>query len=173
VAQPPAPVRALLVAMLVLGAGTGGLSACSRDDAGNGAAGGAASGSPVAGAPAEETEQLRQFARCMRQHGVQVADPGSGGGFTMPTGLDSDPAAAQAMESCRPMLPNGGEPPVLSPAELEGPLRFARCMREHGVNVPDPDSRGQLRIEQTDGLSDQAMQDATTACQPATPEGER
>ncbi len=32
-------------------------------------------------------------------------------------------------------------------------LKWAQCMRQHGVNVPDPDSNGRVRIEVTPGSS--------------------
>jgi hypothetical protein len=158
--------------MLVLGGCAGGLSGCSRDGS-SGAAGAAATSRLPSAGSSEDTEHYRQFAKCMREHGVQVADPGAHGGFTMPSPLDNDPGLGEALGSCRQLLPGGGQPRVLSPEELEASLRISQCMREHGVNMPDPDSHGQIRIDQSDGIDDQAMQDAAKACEAATPDGDR
>jgi hypothetical protein len=165
------PIPTLLVTALVLGGCAGGLSGCSRDGSG-GAAGAAATSGLPAGPSAEDAEHFRQFAQCMREHGVQVADPEPGRGFAIPTPRDDDPAVGVALDSCSQLLPNGGEPPQPSPEELDDLLRFARCMREHGVDIPDPDSKGRIHIDNPGGneLDTPARQEAAQACT-ATPTG--
>jgi hypothetical protein len=138
-------------------------------------AGGAApSALPVAGPSADDLQHFRQFAQCMREHGVPQADPGPDGSFAIPPPRDGDPAAAAALESCNPLLPDGGEPPQLSPEQLDSMLRFARCMREHGVNAPDPDSRGRVQVDpgDVDDLNSPARQAAAQECSAVlVPEG--
>jgi hypothetical protein len=43
-------------------------------------------------------------------------------------------------------------------------LKFAQCMREHGVDVPDPEAGGGLSIDGS-GLSEAQMDAAQAACQ--------
>ena len=104
-------------------------------------------GAPTAGGSADTTSAVG-FSRCMRSHGVpNYPDPGSRN--TMPDGLPKvspqqlGVATSQfqaAQTSCGHLLPNGGR--VAQPASqqlLSDGLKFARCMRSHGVpNWPDP-----------------------------------
>jgi hypothetical protein len=92
------------------------------------------------------------FSRCMRSHAVPAyPDPGSGGLLPKetPQQLGVSPTTFQsAQRACIHLVPNGGRP---SPTQVQQyrsvMLRYARCMRTHGVsNMPDPDSRGHLDI---------------------------
>jgi hypothetical protein len=136
-------------------------AACARPDAGpsvasaNGGGGGAgAAASPTPQASMDRGEQARQFAECMRGEGVDMPDPevGEGGKTRMRIGaregaVDKKTMNA-AMEKCRHLLPNGGEPRPLSAEDLERARAHARCMRENGVpDFPDPQPDGGLRIE--------------------------
>jgi len=93
------------------------------------------------------------YARCMRRHGEpDFPDPSNPGGFS--TGalarLDTESRRFVAADStCLRLLPNGGQP---TPAEFQQAvtdgLRFARCMRAHGVAFPDPGISGsQMTID--------------------------
>jgi hypothetical protein len=107
---------------------------------------------PAASAATPYTTAL-EYARCMRRHGEpDFPDPNNPGGF--PTGAlealnTSSRQFISADTTCQRLLPNDGQP---TPAELqttiaEG-LRFARCMRAHGVSFPDPGISGdQITID--------------------------
>ena len=86
------------------------------------------------------------FARCMREHGVEVPDPGSGQGMIRVGGEDGlDPEEFQAAnEACREHLDGvvSEEGPRLTPEQRDAMLAFARCMRENGVDMPDPNDDG-------------------------------
>jgi hypothetical protein len=76
--------------------------------------------------------------------GLQIsAVPGKGG-----LGLNS-PAFQSAQQACKKLLPNGGNPPKLSAGEKQQFLKFAACMRTHGVpSFPDPTfSGGGVRVQ--------------------------
>jgi len=96
---------------------------------------------------AEAREAMLDFAKCMREHGVDMPDPqpGERGGIRI-GGPDVDTAAEKATmnkaeEACRKILERV-RPPELSPEQeqkfKERALRFARCMREQGIDMPDP-----------------------------------
>ncbi|WP_238016366.1 hypothetical protein KZZ52_57970 [Dactylosporangium sp. AC04546] len=99
----------------------------------------AGGGPSVSASPsADKAEANRRFAKCMREHGVDVPDPGPDGNLTIATGADRS-KVLEASEACQEFLPNGGALKNLSPEQLEQARAFAKCMREHGVNMPDPD----------------------------------
>ena len=106
------------------------------------------SGSPASSASA--TQDAFKFSRCMREHGVtNFPDPesGSGGSFRLQfrTGAKLNPHTFEAARNaCRKYSP--ADRIKLSPAERvareEQVRKFAKCMREHGVNVPTPSTAG-------------------------------
>jgi hypothetical protein len=123
------------------------------------------------------------FARCMRQHGIDMPDPQFSGnkitqdfkGGPGSKGPD-DPAFKAAEQACNKYLPNGGQPPRLDPQEQQQLLAFARCMRQHGIDMPDPRPDGGLVIRRRGGPGgvnpdDQKFKAAEQACQQYAPEG--
>jgi hypothetical protein len=115
----------------------------------------------------EAFEGALQFAKCMREHGVDVPDPtrDSNGRVTMQarrsTGAAPDDAKAkEAQEACGEHLRGGGER-KLDPerqAELQDAfLAYARCMRGEGIDMPDPSFDGGgviMRVGKEGGRSD-------------------
>jgi hypothetical protein len=50
-----------------------------------------------------------------------------------------------ADKACRDLLPSGmqGDPnATIPPEQVEQALAFAKCMREHGIDYPDPEFNG-------------------------------
>lgn len=141
-----------------------------------------ATDAPAADVPDEE--RMRAFASCMRDNGVDMPDPQPGGPVRIGAGAnrgDRD-AMEKAMEACRSLMPNGGKPPELSPEDLEKARAMAACMREHGVDVPDPDPAGGggIRIRRGAGedgapqVDEGALEEAMQACRhlgPQAPDG--
>ncbi|MGI5239353.1 hypothetical protein [Dactylosporangium sp. CA-139066] len=97
-------------------------------------------GSPDGGASPTSAGSFQQFAACMREHGQNVPDPdpNSGNVALTPPAVDRG-AWDSAMGACRQFLPNGGEAAGMNPQGLEGLRAYAACMRDHGVEVSDPD----------------------------------
>jgi hypothetical protein len=90
------------------------------------------------------------FARCMRSNGVvDYPDPNSSGVIPKESSQQLGVTTAKfqsAQHSCQHLLPNGGNGPdqaELQQVAAQG-LRFAECMRTHGVALPDPDSSGRI-----------------------------
>jgi hypothetical protein len=106
-----------------------------------------------------DEDKMRDFVRCMRDHGVAVTEaeqvnPGGGsggGGIAIEAGPGEEENVKKAHEECAPLLPNGGKPPKLDAAQLDQLREQAKCLRENGLNVPDPDPNNPgIRIEDAD-----------------------
>jgi hypothetical protein len=90
--------------------------------------------------------KAEKFARCMRKNGVsQFPDPPASGNFTIDEIANGSslninaPAFTQALASCKKLEPTGFTGSKRSPNQQHAALKFARCMREHGVpDFPDP-----------------------------------
>jgi hypothetical protein len=84
------------------------------------------------------------YARCMRAHGVpDFPDPDSNGNFNVdPHSVSSQETAANQV--CNHLLNGGGQADAAQQQQRLGALlRYARCMRAHGVpNFPDPHTTG-------------------------------
>ena len=127
---------------------------------------------------AEMREAGLKFARCMREHGIDMPDPRSDedGGIRIggPNVGSRDPGKLEAAQkACQKHL-EAIEPPKLSDAEKqqvkEESLAHARCMREHGIDFPDPtfteDGGAMVRIGPGSGLDPRSpkFQRAQKAC---------
>jgi hypothetical protein len=79
----------------------------------------------------------------MRDNGIDMPDPDPGG---RPGGLGkvdrADPDYERAVDACREFLPGGGDLSKLDPAQLDRLREFTRCMRDNGIDTPDPDPDG-------------------------------
>src|SRR5258708_36841291 len=96
------------------------------------------------------------FAQCMRSHGIEnFPDPDSSGGFNVGDSVNTNtPQYAAAKRTCVQLHPYNM---LLSPQQKAGlmsrALKFARCMRAHGLlNFADPaENNGQTSFgSQTD-----------------------
>jgi hypothetical protein len=146
------------------------------------------SGSPAAAAtpPSDPQEAMLAYVECMRDHGVDMPDPEftADGGVIMRAGGEGDapeqglsggpgdPAFDEAQEACGALIE--GTVRDLDPeqqAEMQAQaLAFAQCMREHGVDMPDPqfgpEGQVSIRIGGPDGprIDADVMQAAQEAC---------
>lgn len=103
---------------------------------------------PSPSASVDPQQAFLDYAKCMREHGIDMPDPqvDSGSGkVTMSIGSGSGPIdkdkMTTAQTACQHFIANArlGGDQKLSPEEQDKILAFARCMREHGVDMPDPD----------------------------------
>ena len=99
------------------------------------------------------------FSRCMRTSGVtNYPDPNSSGVIPKESSQElgvTGPKFQSAQSSCQHLLPNGGNGPnqaEVQQVKAQG-LRFAQCMRSHGVALPDPGSDGRIPDPATVGLN--------------------
>lgn len=90
--------------------------------------------------------QALDYSRCMRSHGVpNYPDPKEVGGAVQISGTGSgmnpdSPTYRSAQQSCRPLLPGGGESTTSEQQHaLAQTLQLSTCMRAHGIEAfPDP-----------------------------------
>src|SRR5947209_3402094 len=99
--------------------------------------------------PRLTAEQARlAWARCMRQHGVDQPDPGQQGSSQRP--ITNKAAYTAAQQACAYIIRDAGLESGTAPsaAQQDRMLRYARCMRSHGIDVSDPHmDNGQLTID--------------------------
>jgi hypothetical protein len=110
--------------------------------------------------PVDQEEALLEFAACMRENGVDMPDPevDDNGGVLIQIGDgEQEPGAGppegveEAMDECGELMPRGpvernGE--EFDPTEMQDEmLAFAQCMRDHGIDMPDPDFGEDGRLE--------------------------
>jgi hypothetical protein len=145
------------------------------------ACGGGASANGASSAGKEE--QALKFARCMREHGVNVPDPKPGArGFTFSARSGPGQGGANSLQAadraCRHFLKGALKPPSGSQLNKmrDAALKWAQCMRQNGVNVPDPKpGGGGIQIQagngQGPGPNDPAFQRADRTCRHLLPGG--
>jgi hypothetical protein len=132
--------------------------------------------------PEEAEEAFREYARCMREHGVDMPDPqfdGQGGGLVQigpgPGEAGDEPDRAEldaAEEACGHLIDDvvRSGPQELDPEEeaemRDRALAFARCMREHGIDMPDPEfgDNGMVTQALPGPVDDDEFREAQEAC---------
>jgi hypothetical protein len=101
----------------------------------------------------DPAEAALQFAECMREHGIDMPDPtvtDEGGvavqigGSGSETGTGPDPKEVDAAnKDCEHFMKDattGFDPPSEEDQKKmqEQALAFSKCMRDHGIDIPDP-----------------------------------
>ncbi len=158
-------LTAALVGLMLLAAGCGGSR--SRGVAGGGGGSGGSSLGVLA--------QFEAYAKCMRSHGIPdfpdpTTSPGGGVAFQINGSPGSDldrnnPRFQAANEACHSLEPGGGQPPAQSPEKIAAEVKWAHCMRTHGLtSFPDPDSQGAFDSSKFNEAAP-AFQSASNACQ--------
>ncbi|MFJ7156277.1 hypothetical protein ACIQUQ_15180 [Streptomyces sp. NPDC101118] len=131
---------------LLVTACTNSSSSGGSDSAGSGSSSGSGSGSGSGssaggGADADAALKLRQ---CLRKQGLDVPDPKPGEdprGMTLGGGSNADPQKFQkALEACGSGPKGGAGGPTQK--EKDDQLKWVRCMRDNGIDLPDPSYEG-------------------------------
>jgi hypothetical protein len=154
-------------------AAAGGLAAC-----------GGSSSTHTAGTSRGTGQQQRiaaltQFAGCARAHGIPVPDPNSQGQISGSQQLkqqyQNTPQGQAALKACGGYLRKAV--PQLTPANTQqfrhAVLQSARCMRAHGIPVPDPGPDGQINPAAAASINQASpeFQQAQQACAHLFPSG--
>jgi hypothetical protein len=125
------------------------------------AACGGGGGTATAGSSRDDIrEAALKYAQCMRKHGVDMPDPKfNGNGMSMQMegpGTKRIPKATmdEAQQACRKIM-ESVKPPSMSKEDQakakESALKMARCMRERGIDFPDPQFTADGGIQQRVG----------------------
>jgi hypothetical protein len=136
------------------------------------------------GIDAASKKAMLQFAQCMRDHGVNMPDPTfseGGARVTMREEKGADPQKQRDAEKACQKYQDQVKPPPMSEEQekkmKEAALKNAQCMRDHGIDFPDPQfgegGRMTQKIGPESGVdpSSQKFQDAMKACQKESPGG--
>jgi hypothetical protein len=148
------PLAALaLIAMVALISGCGSTAPAGTGSSGSARSAASASSSGTAGTgvstKATKREEAVKFAECVRAHGVpHFPDPDASGNFNF--GVDvSEQVFTSAVNACKALQPPGSLSGHRSTTQQSAALRFAQCVRAHGVpDFPDP-VNGQPLIDTT------------------------
>jgi hypothetical protein len=183
----PILVAALGLLLAACGSGDGaeGIASLQEDTA---AGDGSTTTAPAAATDPEQA--MLDFTQCMRDHGIDMPDPEvntAGGGFSFGITVQGGPGDAggpneaemqkmqEADAACRHFLEGmvqQFEQPDMTEMQ-DQMLAFSQCMRDHGVDYPDPvfsEDGGVTLIGPDEGAagldpSDPAFQAAQEACQ--------
>jgi hypothetical protein len=161
--------RLLVVAL----AATASLAAC-------GAEGDKTSGAQPDSRQDEARKAMLDYAKCMREHGIDMPDPQFDGGRVMQKGPQkANRAKVREAEKACASIRERVKPPEISDEQKEEfkkqALEHAACMREQGIEFPDPvfDENGgaQIRIERGSGINPQSakFKAAEKACRGTMP----
>jgi hypothetical protein len=167
-------IRLIAAAVLVTGALA--LAACGEDESEGASDGGGASSQED-----RARDAALKYAECMREHGVDMPDPQvdeDGGIRIQRKGGGGNPDQdREAEEACQKHMKSaGGRAPSEEQQQQmrERALAFAQCMRDHGVDFPDPQfQEGGKVMMGGKGLdpNDPDFQEAQEACQDKMPKG--
>jgi hypothetical protein len=133
---------ALVVSICTLGLG---LAACGS----SGNANTTASGGGFQTSSSARYQARLSLAKCLRAHGLNVPDPSSGGGIPGGGGefriLRDAPNFRPALQACSSYLREAFPFRALTPAQRaqfqQAFVKFAQCMRAHGIDIPDPSTQ--------------------------------
>jgi hypothetical protein len=148
------------------------------EEAGCSASGGSGAATTTTSGQQDAAAVWRELVGCARANGMpNLPDPqiDSNGRANFPNGTPDPPAsvrrACQAIYDRLP--PSARDDEARPPVDMQALLRYARCMREHGVaDFPDPDAEGNFRAPRgSTGLSPNSpsFQRAEQACRQLDP----
>ena len=186
----------LLAAAVLAACGDGDDDGASGDDVASlGTDAASSTETSVAGStpPVDPDEAMLAFTECMRDHGVDMPDPqpagdGEGRVITMEGEEMDQERFEEAQEACEPLMEAAvGEierDPEREAEMREQMLEYAQCMRDHGIDMPDPTFSDDGRVQIGAGsegaeVDPEEMEAANEECAgddmfmaPATPAGE-
>lgn len=131
------------------------LAACALVAACGGSSGGPSAAAKEHAAQTDAETKLAEYARCLREHGVEAqatSHPGGGPALAVgPTTSAGGPVvmevAQQACARYRAEEAGTGNPsPQQRVQEEERGLRFGKCMREHGIKAEERVSGNSVRM---------------------------
>jgi hypothetical protein len=131
-----------LIGLISAGCGSNAASETGTDTTGSTSSTGTSStGDTSSGADKKLTKQEKavKFAECMRANGVpHFPDPDPKGDYNFGVDVTGE-VWLKAVDACKALKPPGALSAKRTPKEQSASLRFAQCVRDHGVkDFPDP-----------------------------------
>ncbi|GAA1910017.1 hypothetical protein GCM10009837_37990 [Streptomyces durmitorensis] len=128
--------------------------------------GGDSSQDKADGGKGKQADAAFKERECLRKHGLKVPEPKAGGdtnGVTIGGDMSKEKMQA-ALKACTKGGGAGGG--KVSQADKDKMLKYARCMRENGFNMPDPKFDGGAMEAQKmpEGAEAKKMEKAAKAC---------
>ncbi|MBT2231249.1 hypothetical protein [Nonomuraea sp. NEAU-A123] len=124
--------------------------------------------SPAASASASTDRRAAglKFAQCMREHGVDMPDPEPNGPVAIQQRPGDEQKVQKAQEACKQFMQAavGEKGKGLDPQKQDLLVKFAQCMRQHGIDMPDPAADGRIEINIKEGTPEEKVKEAQTAC---------
>lgn len=116
-------------------------------------------------------EAFQAYEACMRDHGIELPDMSEGGGVEIVEGDTLDLEAFEAAGAeCDSILEAAFGEFELSPEQeaemMDQQLAFAQCMRDNGIDWPDPSSDNSTMIELGDDMDPETVNAAMEVCAP-------
>lgn len=113
----------------------------------------------------DREEQALKFVECMRKNGIDMPDPGPNGNIQMRVEKGNQAKMQKAQEACREFAPSKLSGQQMDPKQAERIREFTTCMREHGVQMadPDPNNPGMIKLDGKNQDPDK-LQAAQEAC---------
>ncbi|MFC9427426.1 hypothetical protein [Streptomyces sp. NPDC056987] len=145
-------------------------TACSGEKAD---AGGNGTGKSAVSEEANKADQALEHRKCLREQGLKVSEPKAGeGGEGIAIGGEgiSREQAEKAIKACAGVGGAGG-PKELTQAEKDKALKFAKCMRDNGYDMPDPKFDGSMTAARPipQGAEKKKFDEANKACASVRP----
>ncbi|WP_051833592.1 hypothetical protein [Streptomyces katrae] len=154
----------LFVTACTGGVGSDGKDGKKEDSTENNASSGGGSGT-ASGADADKALKTR---KCLREHGMDAPDPEPGQdprGMTLGSGSEDPEALKKAFDACGLQAPGTGQ---MSQEQKDKALKWAKCMRDNGVNIPDPEFNGSaMSATQIPEGQEKAFEQAQKKCDAA------
>jgi hypothetical protein len=129
------------------------------------------------GGKANDRQRALNWARCLRQHGINMPDPTFDAqgrmAMQMPAGVGpDDPKFKAAEQACQQYAPSAA-PEKADPQLQQQMVAYARCMRQHGINIADPKPGEGINVDGDKGVNpnDPKFKAADQACQRYQPNG--
>jgi hypothetical protein len=123
------------------------VAACGGESTSPGVAGAGSATTGTSSSGGSTKASALAYSRCMRSHGLSdFPDPDSKGQIQLTAGPGSDllpdsPQFKSATQACNSLMPGPGSP-AEQRRDFARALKFAQCMRSHGVQIPDPQPPG-------------------------------
>ena len=125
-------------------------------------------------------EGVLNFAQCMREEGINFPDPTfdiDGNPQFDNLEIDNEDEFERAFENCEDILRNAlpeqfDLDPEVEAALVDASLEFSQCMRDQGIDFPDPKPGefGFFAFRDADiDFGSEAVQEAFEICQPENP----